>query len=418
MLKGIRYKLNSWWSSSIEKIPGEVGKLTHLSSLESIKELPESRDVSNVCTLECLKHLNHLRGSLILRGLGNVTNSAEAKNAQLTNKINLIALRLSFDAIGIENMVMSLSSSSVIAFPKMNRLTFWDMRDWEDWDFGDYKERRKSYCNYAMSFLFRNWRLIKRRLRGPDFELLKPEDKVELTLDQPEKEALEHDANFSLTEETTTTDRDGGIENEVNKTGHRQQNMTMKNESLPKELQNFYVAAVEESIVVGDGCGCTLAARSKVDAIRDALDNDKQKVINVQIWLNIARRALKNKASVGLLKLKRLYSKTISLRRIGYEIEVLITSKILPGPCWKTVLALDVVLVDMKKTESVAAMNPIDSYTMLKNVVANVTTMIVFDNWYSSKYIVSICSLHPSLFYLRSDVCLVPKIGTIEIDGV
>ncbi|KAL5757824.1 hypothetical protein ACOSP7_020435 [Xanthoceras sorbifolium] len=212
------YKLNSWWSSSIEKIPGEVGKLTHLSSLESIKELPErlcelynlqtlnisycmslenclkgwemnfvvddSRDVSNVCTLECLKHLNHLRGSLILRGLGNVTNSAEAKNAQLTNKINLIALRLSFDKLyidgykdvkisphwmalltqlrklslsrcmgsvnrvgneylGIENMVMSLSSSSVIAFPKMNRLTFWDMRDWEDWDFGDYKERRK-----------------------------------------------------------------------------------------------------------------------------------------------------------------------------------------------------------------------------------------------------------------------------------
>ncbi|KAL5822795.1 hypothetical protein ACOSQ3_020694 [Xanthoceras sorbifolium] len=38
-------------------------------------------------------------------------------------------------------------------------------------------------------------------------------------------------------------------------------------------------AAVEESIVVGDGCGCTLAARSKVDAIRDALDNDKQKLM-------------------------------------------------------------------------------------------------------------------------------------------
>ncbi|KAK2654691.1 hypothetical protein Ddye_014547 [Dipteronia dyeriana] len=46
--------------------------------------------------LGCLKNMNKLRGSLWLEGLGEVVDEAEAKNAQLMNKKNLVYLGLIF----------------------------------------------------------------------------------------------------------------------------------------------------------------------------------------------------------------------------------------------------------------------------------------------------------------------------------
>ncbi|KAL5824581.1 hypothetical protein ACOSQ3_020644 [Xanthoceras sorbifolium] len=61
-------------------------------------------DVMRMGTLECLKNLNELRGSLKLEGLGNVVDEAEAKNAQLVNKKNLVDLELSFDKKNPDNL--------------------------------------------------------------------------------------------------------------------------------------------------------------------------------------------------------------------------------------------------------------------------------------------------------------------------
>ncbi|KAI9162249.1 hypothetical protein LWI28_025372 [Acer negundo] len=52
---------------------------------------------SQECSLDCLKKLDYLRGSLVIRGLGNVIDGAEAKNANLRSKKYLHHLELYFD---------------------------------------------------------------------------------------------------------------------------------------------------------------------------------------------------------------------------------------------------------------------------------------------------------------------------------
>ena len=51
---------------------------------------------SKACNLEGLRNLNHLRRFLQIRGLGNVTDADEAKNAHLEKKKNLVHLILDF----------------------------------------------------------------------------------------------------------------------------------------------------------------------------------------------------------------------------------------------------------------------------------------------------------------------------------
>ncbi|KAL5757762.1 hypothetical protein ACOSP7_020373 [Xanthoceras sorbifolium] len=114
------HTLNLSGCTHLEKLPQGMGKLINLRYLINafplrLKYMPKGIE-SLVClrrldkfvvggdpdgmgmgTLECLKNLNKLRGSLCLEGLGRVVDEAEAKNAQLVNKKNLVHLQLIFD---------------------------------------------------------------------------------------------------------------------------------------------------------------------------------------------------------------------------------------------------------------------------------------------------------------------------------
>lgn len=43
-------------------------------------------------------------------------------------------------------------------------------------------------------------------------------------------------------------------------------------------LFSFYQAAIEEGVVVGGGC-CLLRLSTKIDSVREGLDNEEQRVI-------------------------------------------------------------------------------------------------------------------------------------------
>ncbi|KAH7565311.1 hypothetical protein JRO89_XS09G0184800 [Xanthoceras sorbifolium] len=121
----------------LEKLPQGMGKLINLRNLinaftfrlrympKGIEKLVCLRrldkfvvggdpDVMRMGTLECLKNLNELRGSLKLEGLGNVVDEAEAKNAQLVNKKNLVDLELSFDKKNPDNLDGRRKDSAVL----------------------------------------------------------------------------------------------------------------------------------------------------------------------------------------------------------------------------------------------------------------------------------------------------------------
>ncbi|KAH9718585.1 hypothetical protein KPL71_022280 [Citrus sinensis] len=100
---------------SLKRLPQGIGKLVNLrhlmishnvyldympkgierlTCLRTLRELVVSR---KGCNLGGLRHLNHLRGSFRIRGLGNVTHVDEAKNSELDKKKNLVCLELWFD---------------------------------------------------------------------------------------------------------------------------------------------------------------------------------------------------------------------------------------------------------------------------------------------------------------------------------
>ncbi|KAK2654710.1 hypothetical protein Ddye_014566 [Dipteronia dyeriana] len=112
--------LNMSFCSKLEKLPDGMGKLINLRHLISngtfalscmpkgIERLVFLRTLSKlvvggdghnsqVCSLDSLKKLEYLRGSLEIRGLGNVIDGAEAKNANLKSKKYLLHLKLYFD---------------------------------------------------------------------------------------------------------------------------------------------------------------------------------------------------------------------------------------------------------------------------------------------------------------------------------
>ncbi|XP_044496571.1 putative disease resistance protein RGA3 [Mangifera indica] len=89
-------------TNSLSYMPKGIEKLTCLRTLSKFIENSSSSDGSKACsTLACLKDLKHLRGTLEISGLRNVTNTSEVKRLQiLSNKKNLFYLTLSFDKDG------------------------------------------------------------------------------------------------------------------------------------------------------------------------------------------------------------------------------------------------------------------------------------------------------------------------------
>ncbi|KDO36240.1 hypothetical protein CISIN_1g039885mg, partial [Citrus sinensis] len=84
----------------LRRLPHGFGRLVNLRHLsEFVVGITGSRNDSRSrgCKLEVLGQLRHLRGSLRIRGLGNVKDVDEAKSAGLENKMNLLHLGLGFD---------------------------------------------------------------------------------------------------------------------------------------------------------------------------------------------------------------------------------------------------------------------------------------------------------------------------------
>ncbi|KAI9160546.1 hypothetical protein LWI28_009253 [Acer negundo] len=177
-----------------------IEKLTCLRTLDEF-HLSGSDYSSEACSIECLNQFCHLEGYLCMSGLRNLTNVSEAGRIQLTNKKNIYKLalpnliqlsisvyastvlpnwmtsltnlrsirlttwinsqqlpplgkvsslesifirgmeivkRLGNELLGLESDdITSSLALSATAFPKLKSLFFLDMKEWEEWDFGN-----------------------------------------------------------------------------------------------------------------------------------------------------------------------------------------------------------------------------------------------------------------------------------------
>ncbi|KAL4607040.1 hypothetical protein ACB092_09G146900 [Castanea dentata] len=77
------------------EFPRGFGRLISIRTISHI--LVSGKDDSKGCKLGELKNLNHLQGTLQIKGLGNMVDACEAKNAQLKKKIGLRTLSLRFN---------------------------------------------------------------------------------------------------------------------------------------------------------------------------------------------------------------------------------------------------------------------------------------------------------------------------------
>ncbi|KAL0293757.1 UNVERIFIED_CONTAM: RuBisCO large subunit-binding protein subunit beta, chloroplastic [Sesamum radiatum] len=112
-------------------------------------------------------------------------------------------------------------------------------------------------------------------------------EEIGLTLDKADKEVLGHAAKVVLTKDSTAIVGDGSIQEAVNKRVAQIRNLIAVGAQTETELKekklgvedtlNATKAAVEEGIVVGGGC-TLLRLASKVDAIKETLENDEEKV--------------------------------------------------------------------------------------------------------------------------------------------
>ncbi|URD73573.1 RuBisCO large subunit-binding protein subunit beta, chloroplastic [Musa troglodytarum] len=239
-------------------------------------------------------------------------------------------------------------------------------------------------------------------------------DEVGLSLDKAGKEVLGTAAKVVLTKDSTTIVGDGSTQEEVTKRVAQIKNLIEAaeqeyekeklNERIAKlsggvaviqvgaqtetELKekklrvedalNATKAAVEEGIVVGGGC-TLLRLASKVDAIKETLDNDEQKV-----GADIVRRALsyplkliaKNAGVNGSVVMEKVLANDNF--KYGYnaatgKYEDLMAAGIIDptkvvrcclehaSSVAKTFLTSDVVVVDIKQPEPVPAGNPMDN---------------------------------------------------------
>ncbi|XP_064997431.1 ruBisCO large subunit-binding protein subunit beta, chloroplastic-like [Musa acuminata AAA Group] len=239
-------------------------------------------------------------------------------------------------------------------------------------------------------------------------------DEVGLSLDKAGKEVLGTAAKVVLTKDSTTIVGDGSTQEEVTKRVAQIKNLIEAaeqeyekeklNERIAKlsggvaviqvgaqtetELKekklrvedalNATKAAVEEGIVVGGGCAL-LRLASKVDAIKETLDNDEQKV-----GADIVKRALgyplkliaKNAGVNGSVVMEKVLANDNF--KYGYnaatgKYEDLMAAGIIDptkvvrcclehaASVAKTFLTSDVVVVDIKEPEPVPAGNPMDN---------------------------------------------------------
>ncbi|KAK2654702.1 hypothetical protein Ddye_014558 [Dipteronia dyeriana] len=127
------------YRAKLKKLPQGMGKLINLSYLmndvtEELCYMPKGIERltclhtlsklvlgsrlhgSEACTLECLKNLYRLKGSLELTELEIATNEAEAKQAELSKKENLIRLSLSFggDIVFVNNEEFPVNDEELI----------------------------------------------------------------------------------------------------------------------------------------------------------------------------------------------------------------------------------------------------------------------------------------------------------------
>ncbi|XP_031276699.1 disease resistance protein RGA2-like [Pistacia vera] len=90
-------RLRNVWSHGLLYIPKGIAKLTGLQTLSEFVISSEGDNDSKACSLEGLKFLNNLEGSLTIRGLGFVKFASDGKiNQVLANKENLTRLNLQF----------------------------------------------------------------------------------------------------------------------------------------------------------------------------------------------------------------------------------------------------------------------------------------------------------------------------------
>lgn len=239
-------------------------------------------------------------------------------------------------------------------------------------------------------------------------------EEVGLSLDKAEKEVLGNAAKVVLNKETTTIVGDGSTQEAVNKRVAQIRNLIEAaeqdyekeklNERIAKlsggvaviqvgaqtetELKekklrvedalNATKAAVEEGIVVGGGC-TLLRLAAKVDAIRDTLDNDEQKV-----GAGIVKRALsyplkliaKNAGDNGSVVMEKVLSSDNP--KYGYnaatgKYEDLMAAGIIDptkvvrcclehaASVARTFLTSDVVVVDIKEPEPAVVGSPMDN---------------------------------------------------------
>lgn len=239
-------------------------------------------------------------------------------------------------------------------------------------------------------------------------------DEVGLTLDKADKDVLGHAAKVVLTKDTTTIVGDGSTQEAVNKRVAQIKNLIeiaeqeyekeklteriaklsggvaviqvgaqTETELKEKKLRvedalNATKAAVEEGIVVGGGC-TLLRLASKVDAIKETLENDEEKV-----GADIVKRALsyplkliaKNAGVNGSVVSEKVLSSDNT--RYGYNAatgnyEDLMAAGIIDptkvvrcciehaASVAKTFLMSDCVVVEIKEPEPVPAGNPMDN---------------------------------------------------------
>lgn len=239
-------------------------------------------------------------------------------------------------------------------------------------------------------------------------------DEIGLSLDKVGSEVLGTAAKVVVTKDSTTIVGDGSTQEVVNKrvaqirslieAAEQDYEKEKLNERIAKlsggvaviqvgaqtetELKekklrvedalNATKAAVEEGIVVGGGCAL-LRLASRVDAIRDTLENDEQKV-----GAGIVKRALsyplkliaKNAGVNGSVVVEKVLSSDDP--KFGYnaatgKYEDLMAAGIIDptkvvrcclehaASVAKTFLTSDVVVVDIKEPETAAAPNPMDN---------------------------------------------------------
>ncbi|KAF5937305.1 hypothetical protein HYC85_024811 [Camellia sinensis] len=237
-------------------------------------------------------------------------------------------------------------------------------------------------------------------------------EEVGLTLDQADKEVLGHAAKVVLTKDSTTIIGDGSTQEVVNKRVAQIRNLIeVAEQDYEKEKLNeriaklsggvaviqfllsfvgktttgsnsdvgiAFQAAVEEGIVVGGGC-TLLRLASKVDCIKESLDNDEEKV-----GADIVKRALsyplkliaKNAGVNGSVVSEKVLSSDNP--KFGYNAatgnyEDLMAAGIIDptkvvrcclehaASVAKTFLMSDCVVVAIKEPEPMAAGNPMDN---------------------------------------------------------